>query len=175
MNSRSTAAVVAAVEVPVTLKIRTGYSRTERNAVRIARIAEASGIAAIAVHGRTREDFFTGEAEYDSAAAVKSAVAIPVIVNGDLDSPEKAAAVLRASGCDGLMLGRSALGRPWIFREMAHFLATGRHLPPPAARQEAERGTYDPTYGGYFLGKLALLKLRADVQAARGPAFNSFQ
>jgi tRNA-dihydrouridine synthase B len=135
---RILAAVVAAVEVPVTLKIRTGYSRTERNAVRIARIAEASGIAAIAVHGRTREDFFTGEAEYDSAAAVKSAVAIPVIVNGDLDSPEKAAAVLRASGCDGLMLGRSALGRPWIFREMAHFLATGRHLPPPAAAEVRE-------------------------------------
>ncbi len=128
---RILAAVVAAVDVPVTLKIRTGYSRAERNAVRIARIAEDSGVAAIAVHGRTREDFFTGDAEYDSAAAVKSAVCIPVIVNGDVDSPEKAAEVLRATGCDALMLGRPALGRPWIFREMAHFLATGSRLAPP--------------------------------------------
>ena len=135
---RILAAVVAAVDVPVTLKIRTGYSRAERNAVRIARIAEDAGIAAIAVHGRTREDFFTGEAEYDSAARVKAVVRIPVIVNGDVDSPAKAAAVLRATGCDALMLGRPALGRPWIFREMAHFLATGRHLPPPQAAEFRE-------------------------------------
>jgi tRNA-dihydrouridine synthase B len=129
--ARILVAVVTAVDVPVTLKVRTGYSRAERNAVRIARIAEDSGIAAIAVHGRTREDFFTGDAEYDSAAQVKAAVRIPVIVNGDVDSPEKAAAVLRSTGCDALMLGRPALGRPWIFREMAHFLATGKRLPPP--------------------------------------------
>ena len=129
------AAVVAAVAVPVTLKIRTGYSRAERNAVRIARVAEQSGIAAIAVHGRTREDFFTGSAEYESVAAVKSAVAIPVIVNGDVDTPEKAAEVLRITGCDAIMLGRSALGRPWIFREMAHYLATGVRLPAPAAAE----------------------------------------
>jgi tRNA-dihydrouridine synthase B len=129
--ARILAAVVAAVPVPVTLKIRTGYSRADRNAVRIARLAEASGIAAIAVHGRTREDFFTGDAEYDSVAQVKQAVRIPVIVNGDVDSPEKAAAVLRATGCDGLMLGRPALGRPWIFREMAHYLATGGRLAAP--------------------------------------------
>ncbi|MEO7385308.1 MAG: tRNA dihydrouridine synthase DusB [Gammaproteobacteria bacterium] len=130
--ARILAVVVAAVSVPVTLKIRTGYSRALRNAVRIARIAEDSGVAAIAVHGRTREDFFTGNAEYDSVSMVKAAVRIPVIVNGDLHSPEKAAAVLRATGCDALMVGRPALGRPWIFREMAHYLATGRRLPPPA-------------------------------------------
>ncbi len=135
---RILAAVVAAVDVPVTLKIRTGFSRAERNAVRIAGIAEESGIAAIAVHGRTREDFFTGEAEYDSAAQVKAAVRIPVIVNGDVDTPEKAAAVLRATGCDALMLGRPALGRPWIFREMANFLATGRRLAPPEPREVRE-------------------------------------
>jgi tRNA-dihydrouridine synthase B len=129
--ARILAAVVAAVPVPVTLKIRTGYSRADRNAVRIARLAEASGIAAIAVHGRTREDFFTGHAEYDSVAEVKLAVRIPVIVNGDVDTPEKAAAVLGATGCDALMLGRPALGRPWIFREMAHYLATGSRLPAP--------------------------------------------
>ena len=129
------AAVVAAVPVPVTLKIRTGYTPADRNAVRIARIAEASGIAAIAVHGRTREDFFNGDAEYESVAAVKAAVGIPVIVNGDVDTPEKAAEVLRITGCDAIMLGRSALGRPWIFREMAHYLATGVRLPAPAAAE----------------------------------------
>jgi len=136
--ARILAAVVAAVEVPVTLKIRTGYSRAARNAVSIARIAQDSGVAAIAVHGRTREDFFTGDAEYDSAAAVKTAVRIPVIVNGDVDSPEKAAAVLRATGCDALMLGRPALGRPWVFREMAHYLATGARLAPPTAGEVRE-------------------------------------
>lgn len=132
---RILSAVVAAVPVPVTLKIRTGYSRADRNAVRIAQLAEAAGIAAIAVHGRTREDFFTGEAEYDSVAAVKAAVRIPVIVNGDVDTPEKAAQLLRATGCDAIMIGRPALGRPWIFREMAHYLVTGSHLPPPSAEE----------------------------------------
>jgi len=130
--------VVAAVPVPVTLKIRTGYSRADRNAVRIARLAEAAGIAAIAVHGRTREDFFHGEAEYDSVAAVKAAVRIPVIVNGDVDTPEKAARLLRDTGCDAIMVGRPALGRPWIFREMAHYLATGTRLPPPDAAEVRE-------------------------------------
>jgi tRNA-dihydrouridine synthase B len=129
------AAVVAAVPVPVTLKIRTGYTPADRNAVRIARVAEASGIAAIAVHGRTREDFFTGDAEYESVAAVKAAVRIPVIVNGDVDTPEKAADVLRITGCDAIMLGRPALGRPWIFREMAHYLATGVRLATPDAAE----------------------------------------
>lgn len=127
------AAVVAAVPVPVTLKIRTGYSRGERNAVRIAQIAEAEGIAAIAVHGRTRQDFFAGEAEYDTVAAVKAAVRIPVIVNGDIDSPAKAAAVLHETGCDAVMIGRPAFGRPWIFREMAQYLTTGALPAPPSS------------------------------------------
>lgn len=130
--ARILSAVVAAVAVPVTLKIRTGYTRSDRNAVRIARLAEAAGIAAIAIHGRTREDFFNGAAEYDSVAAVKAAVGIPVIINGDVDTPEKARKLLQATGCDAVMLGRSVLGRPWIFREIAHFLATGMRLPPPS-------------------------------------------
>lgn len=122
-------AVVSAVPVPVTLKIRTGYTRQQRNAVTIARIAESAGIAAIAVHGRTREDLFDGCAEYDSVAAVKAAVGIPVIANGDIDTPEKALHVLERTGCDAVMIGRAAQGRPWIFREIAHFLATGTLLP----------------------------------------------
>ncbi len=125
-------AVVRAVPVPVTLKIRTGYSREQRNAVAIARIAESAGIAAIAVHGRTREDLFGGMAEYDSVAAVKSAVGIPVIGNGDIDTPEKARLVLEHTGCDAVMIGRAAQGRPWIFREIAHYLATGTVLPAPS-------------------------------------------
>jgi tRNA-dihydrouridine synthase B len=127
-------AVVRAVPVPVTLKIRTGYTRAERNAVRVAKIAESAGIAAIAVHGRTREDHFGGAAEYDSVAAVKSAVAIPVIANGDIGSAQNAAEVLARTACDAVMIGRAAQGRPWIFREIAHFLRTGQRLsePPPA-------------------------------------------
>jgi tRNA-dihydrouridine synthase B len=131
-------AVVGAVPVPVTLKIRTGYSRGERNAVRIARIAEAAGIGALAVHGRTREDFFEGEAEYESVAAVKAAVQIPVMVNGDVDSAHKAAAVLARTGCDAIMIGRAAQGRPWIFREIAHYLATGTALPEPPLAEVGE-------------------------------------
>ena len=133
-------AVVRAVPVPVTLKIRTGYARGERNAVSIARVAESSGIAALAVHGRTREDFFSGEAEYDSIAAVKSAVGIPVIVNGDIATPVKARQVLERTRCDALMIGRAAQGRPWIFREIAHYLATGK----PAARAVRDRGPGHP-------------------------------
>jgi tRNA-dihydrouridine synthase B len=124
-------AVVAAVDVPVTLKIRTGWCRETRNALTIARIAEASGIAALTVHGRTRNDFYEGEAEYDTIAAVKASVRLPVIANGDITSPAKAKAVLDATGADALMVGRAAQGRPWIFREIAHFLATGETLPPP--------------------------------------------
>ena len=124
-------AVVAAVDVPVTLKIRTGWSREQRNGVTVARIAEDAGIAALAVHGRTREDLYRGEAEYETIAAIKRAVSIPVAANGDIDSPEKARAVLEASGADGLLIGRAAQGNPWIFREIAFFLATGEHLPPP--------------------------------------------
>ena len=128
-------AVVSAVDVPVTLKIRTGWASGQRNAPTIARIAETSGIAALAVHGRTRDQQYTGIAEYDTVAEIKSLVKIPVIANGDIDSPEKASLVLDATGCDAVMIGRAAQGRPWIFREVAHFLATGETLPPPSLRE----------------------------------------
>jgi tRNA-dihydrouridine synthase B len=128
-------AVVAAVPAPVTLKIRTGYTRAQRNGIEIAHIAEDCGIAALSVHGRTREDRYEGEAEYDTVAAIKQAVRIPVIANGDIRSPEKARAVLQRTRADAVMIGRGAQGRPWIFREMAHFLATGEHLPPPRRQQ----------------------------------------
>jgi len=118
-------AVVAAVDVPVTLKIRTGWDAGERNAVRIAHIAEQAGIRALAVHGRTRADGFRGEAEYRTIAEVKRSVSIPVIANGDIDSPRKAQRVLAATGADALMIGRAAQGRPWIFREIDHYLRTG--------------------------------------------------
>jgi|SRR5690554_1091274 len=125
-------AVVAAVDVPVTLKIRTGWDADHRNAPQIARIAQDSGIAALAVHGRTRDQHYKGRAEYDTIAAIKSALSFPVIANGDIDSPEKAAAVLRHTGADALMIGRAAQGRPWIFREIGHYLATGERLPEPS-------------------------------------------
>ena len=125
-------AVVRAVPVPVTLKIRTGYSPAQRNAVAIARIAAASGIAALTVHGRTRADQYEGLAEYGTIAAVKQAVAIPVIANGDVESPAKARHVLHLTGADAVMVGRGALGNPWIFREIAHHLATGGTLAPPS-------------------------------------------
>jgi len=122
-------AVVAAVEVPVTLKIRTGWDRANKNGLNIARIAEQAGIQALAVHGRTRADLYTGDAEYDTIAAIKQAVSIPVFANGDIDSPEKARYVLDATGADGLLIGRAAQGRPWIFREIEHYLQTGEKLP----------------------------------------------
>lgn len=125
-------AVVAAVPVPVTLKIRTGWDRTNRNAVRVARAAEHAGIRAIAIHGRTRADAFLGAAEYDTIAEVKARVGIPVIANGDIDSPEKAAWVLERTGADGIMIGRAAQGRPWIFREIAHYLQHGVRAAPPS-------------------------------------------
>jgi tRNA-dihydrouridine synthase B len=131
-------AVVAACapkNVPVTLKMRTGWCDTERNAVRIARAAEAAGVAMVTVHGRTREQGYKGAAEYDTIAAVKAALRIPVVANGDIDSPEKARAVLAATGADAIMIGRAAQGRPWIFREIAHFLDTGNHLPTPEVLQ----------------------------------------
>ena len=126
-------AVVVAVDVPVTLKIRTGWAPDQRNAVTIARIAESAGIRALAVHGRTRACRFGGEAEYETIASVKQAVRIPVFANGDIDSPEKAVAVLRASGADGVMIGRAAQGRPWIFREVAALLEGIVRAPPPVA------------------------------------------
>jgi tRNA-dihydrouridine synthase B len=124
-------AVVGAVGVPVTLKIRTGWDRTSKNAVRVARIAQSAGIAALAVHGRTRACAFVGEVEYETIAEVKSRVGIPVVANGDIDTPQKAKRVLDQTGVDGIMIGRAAQGRPWIFREIAHFLETGTHLAAP--------------------------------------------
>ncbi|MDT8320773.1 MAG: tRNA dihydrouridine synthase DusB, partial [Xanthomonadales bacterium] len=129
------ASVVAAVAVPVTLKIRTGPHPLQRNGVDIARIAEQEGIAALAVHGRTRSDRFKGEAEYDTIRDICAAVDLPVFANGDIDSPGKAAEVLERTAADGLMIGRAAQGNPWIFREIAHYLKTGRHLPPPPAEE----------------------------------------
>ncbi|WP_292751150.1 tRNA dihydrouridine synthase DusB, partial [Methylophaga sp. UBA4204] len=125
-------AVVSAVDIPVTLKFRTGWSNEERNAVRIARIAEDAGIQALALHGRTRADAFLGAAEYDTIASVVSAVKIPVFANGDIDSPHKAKAVLDHTGAAAVMIGRAAQGRPWIFREIAHYLRTGEQLPEPS-------------------------------------------
>jgi len=127
-------AVAAPRGVPVTLKMRTGWCQAERNAVALARAAEDAGVAMLTVHGRTREQGYTGRAEYDTIAAVKATVRIPVVANGDIDSPEKARQVLAATGADALMIGRAAMGRPWIFREIGHFLATGEHLPPPATQ-----------------------------------------
>jgi tRNA-dihydrouridine synthase B len=144
-------AVVAAVGIPVTLKIRTGYTRTDRNALRIAQLAESAGIAALAIHGRTREDFYAGAAEYATIAAVKAAVRIPVIANGDITTPGKAREVLAHTGADALMIGRAAHGRPWIFREIAHFLATGQTLapPPPAAVRDLLLEHLEALYGFY--------------------------
>ena len=128
-------AVVKAVDVPVTLKIRTGWDREHRNALTIARIAEDAGIAALAVHGRTRADKYEGEAEYATIAAVKASVSIPVLANGDIVDPVKAREVLRSTGADAVMIGRGAQGRPWIFREIAHHLETGGFLPEPTPRE----------------------------------------
>jgi tRNA-dihydrouridine synthase B len=128
-------AVVSAVNVPVTLKIRTGWDRQNRNALRVARIAENAGIQALAVHGRTRACGFSGSAEYDTIAAVKAHVKIPVIANGDITTPEKVREVLDYTKADAVMIGRAAQGRPWIFREIGYYLETGRHLPPPEVEE----------------------------------------
>ncbi len=128
-------AVVGAVDVPVTLKIRTGWDTTHRNGIRVARIAEQAGIRSLAVHGRTRACGYTGEAEYDTIRAIKQAVRIPVVANGDIRTPEKAREVLEHTGADAVMIGRAAQGRPWIFREIDHFLATGHHLPEPTVEE----------------------------------------
>ena len=138
-------------QVPVTLKMRTGWARDHRNAVSIARAAEQAGVALLTVHGRTREQGYKGEAEYDTIAAVKAAVRIPVVANGDIDSPHKAARVLAQTGADAVMVGRAAMGRPWIFHEIAHFLATGEELPPPrvAEVREALREHLHEHYGLY--------------------------
>ena len=128
-------AVVGAVDIPVTLKIRTGWDKAHRNALAILRIAEAAGIRALAVHGRTRACGYTGEAEYDTIAAVKAAARIPIVANGDITSPEKARQVLDHTGADAVMIGRAAQGRPWIFREIEHYLKTGGKLPAPRVEE----------------------------------------
>ncbi len=130
-------AVTGAVNVPVTLKIRTGWDPASKNAVRIARLAEIAGIRRLAVHGRTRACGYGGEAEYDTIAEVKSRVSIPVIANGDIDSPRKAAAVLHRTAADGVMIGRAAQGNPWIFREIRHYIATGEYMEPPSVDEIA--------------------------------------
>jgi tRNA-dihydrouridine synthase B len=121
----------APLGVPVTLKMRTGWCQAAKNAVQLARAAESAGVQMVTVHGRTREQGYRGSAEYDTIAAVKAALRIPVVANGDIDSPEKARTVLKVTGADAVMIGRAAQGRPWIFREIVHFLATGEHLAPP--------------------------------------------
>jgi len=124
-------AVVAAVDVPVTLKTRLGFTTGEENILRVAKLAEECGIAALAIHGRTREEMYHGQARYALIREVKQSIGIPVIANGDIDSPHKAKAVLAETGADAIMIGRAAQGRPWLFREIAHYLATGEELPPP--------------------------------------------
>lgn len=124
-------AVVKAVDVPVTLKIRTGWDKQNRNAVTVAKMAEDIGVQALAMHGRTRACAYLGDAEYDTIAAVKQAISIPLMANGDITTPEKAKYVLDYTKADAVMIGRAAQGRPWIFREIEHYLETGEHLPPP--------------------------------------------
>ncbi|MEO8809055.1 MAG: tRNA dihydrouridine synthase DusB [Rhodanobacter sp.] len=157
--ARIVKAVVDAVEVPVTLKIRTGWDRQNRNALNIARIAEDSGIAALAVHGRTRADKYEGNAEYATIAAVKAAVRIPVLANGDVGTPQQARRVLDITGADALMIGRGAQGRPWIFREIAHFLATGEQLAEPGPAEVAAilLGHLEQLYD--FYGELAGVRI----------------
>ena len=133
--ARIVEAVVAAVDVPVTVKIRTGPSPERRNAVRIARIVEAAGAQMLAIHGRTRACMFEGQAEYDTIAEVKSRLRIPVIANGDIATPEQAKRVLALTGADGIMIGRAAQGRPWLYRQITHYLATGEVLPAPRPRE----------------------------------------
>ena len=128
-------AVVSAVDVPVTLKIRTGWDKEHKNALVISRIAENAGIQALAIHGRTRACAYNGKAEYDTIAAVKDHVKIPIIANGDIDTPEEAKKVLEYTAADAIMIGRAAQGRPWIFREISHYLATGNHLASPEVNE----------------------------------------
>ncbi|PXX43634.1 tRNA dihydrouridine synthase DusB [Aquitalea magnusonii] len=144
-------AVVRAVEVPVTLKTRTGWSPEHRNALRVAKLAEDCGIAALALHGRTREDMYRGAAEYDTIRAVKASIGIPLIANGDIDTPQKAQQVLQYTGADAVMIGRAAQGRPWIFREIQHFLDTGELLPPPQVSEISQimLEHLDDLYGFY--------------------------
>ena len=144
-------AVVEAVDIPVTLKIRTGWDHQSRNALNIARIAEDAGIQSLAIHGRTRADQYRGDAEYDTIADVKSRIAIPVVANGDIKTPEKAKFVLDYTKADAVMIGRAAQGRPWIFREIEHYLNTGEHLPEPTVTEirDIMLGHLDNLYAFY--------------------------
>ena len=166
-------AVVGAVDVPVTLKIRTGPAPDRRNAVRVAKIAESAGVQALAIHGRTRACMFEGKAEYDTIAEVKAAVRIPVIANGDIETPEDAKRVLERTGADGVMIGRAAQGRPWFFREVAHYLGTGERLAPPPAREmgavlaEHLEGLYS-LYGGERGARVARKHIGWTVRALPG-------
>ena len=130
--------VVTSVDIPVTLKIRTGWSEESKNAIQIAKIAEEHGIQALTIHGRTRNDFFNGVAEYETIAEVKSAIKIPIIANGDIDSPKKAFEVLKFTHADAVMIGRAAQGSPWIFREIAHYLRTKEEMPPPTINERKD-------------------------------------
>ena len=149
--ARIVSAVVKAVDVPVTLKIRTGWNRDNRNGIAIAKIAQDAGIAALAVHGRTRADLYHGEAEYETIRAIRDAISIPLLANGDVDSPRKAKHVLEATGADAVMIGRAAQGRPWIFREVAHFLAHGTLLrePTPLEVRDILTGHLEALYAFY--------------------------
>lgn len=170
--------VVNAVKVPVTLKIRTGWDMANRNAINIAKIAESSGIQALTVHGRTRACAFSGEAEHETAGEIKSRVAIPVIANGDIATPEAAAEILKKYHVDAIMIGRAAQGNPWIFREIDHYLATGEKLDPPDAHEVCntllEHVAHLHLYYGEFQGvRIArkhigwYCKQREDAQAFR--------
>lgn len=151
--------VVGSVDVPVTLKIRTGWDKQHRNAARIAQIAEASGIQALAIHGRTRACAYSGDAEYETIASVKSCVTIPVIANGDITTPEKARYVLQKTGADAVMIGRAAQGRPWLFREIDHYMKTGTHLPAPQV-EEVHRVLIKHVYELYmFYGEYTGLRV----------------
>ena len=146
-------AVVAACAphgVPVTLKMRTGWCAQVKNAPALARAAESAGVQMVTVHGRTREQGYKGQAEHDTVAAIKAALRIPVVANGDIDSPERARDVLRATGADAVMIGRAAQGRPWLFREIAHFMATGERLAPPLVL-EVRRALLDHLHDHYSL------------------------
>ena len=151
--------VVKASPVPVTLKIRTGWDKQHKNAINIAKSAESSGIQALAIHGRTRACHYTGEAEYETIAAVKNEISIPVIANGDITTPEKALEVLRQTSADAVMIGRAAQGRPWIFREIDHFIKTGNHLMPPTI-DEVEKTTLEHVIDLYdFYGEESGLRV----------------
>lgn len=157
--SRILDAVVQAVDIPVTLKIRTGWDTQHKNAITVARIAESAGIQALAIHGRTRACAYRGQAEYDTIAAVKTSIRIPIIANGDITTPEKARAVLEYTGADAVMIGRAAQGKPWIFREIDHYLTTGSFLPPPEVA-EIQRVLIDHLYELYhFYGEYSGVRI----------------